>query len=281
QYPVDVQSPCITPISPTGATGPLPPRLSGKIVPDLYVTPNGNPGDGNAPLTLNQVAPHFGVSVPFLAETIGGVHGLLQTGATATYRAQTYQIQQSDTLNLVANRLGVSIDRDQPGYWEQWTAFVTAIATEPLLVPGDSFPVVKIARRVYQRDTIETFAEFFGVDAATIGEANQSLPGIFEPITLSLEGYQDYSIKPNDTLVTIAAGIIPKAVNPPLTVASLSIAVSSLRSLLTVGQTLYLTQVLPDITMSTAKVSLGRVGSLNGLMPLLSFLLTVKHPRQF
>jgi LysM repeat protein len=280
QYPVDVQSPCVTPISPTGATGPLPPRLSGKIVPDLYVTPNPSEA-GSTAVSLNDVVTDFGVSVPFLAETIGDVHGLLHSGARATYESRSHEIKQSDTLNIVANVLGVSTNRDQSGYWEKWTTFVNAIAPQPLLTAGDSFPVVKINRRVYQTDTIETMAEFFGVDAATVGAANQSLPGIFRQTKLEIEGYDTYLIKETDSLLTIAAAIKPKTGNPPLTVETLSLKVSSFQNLLTLGQTLYLTQVLPDITMSTTKVSLGRVGSLNGPKPLLSFLLTVKHPRQF
>jgi LysM repeat protein len=280
QYPVDVQSPCVTPISPTGATGPLPPRLSGKIVPDLYVTPNPSEA-GSTAVSFNDVVTDFGVSVPFLAETIGDVHGLLHSGATATYESRSYAIKQSDTLNIVANALGVSTDRDQFGHWEKWTTFVQAIANQPLLTAGDSFPVVKVTRRVYQTDTIQTMAAFFGVDAATVGEANQSLPGIFRQTKLELEGYETYPIKESDSLLTIAAAIKPNTGKPPLTVETLSLKVSSIQNLLTLGQTLYLTQVLPDITMSTTKVSLGRVGSLNGLKPLLSFLLTVKHPRQF
>ncbi len=52
QYPVGIQSPCVTPFGPTGT---IPPRVSGKIVPDLYVTPKGTGTD-----TLNAVADYFG-----------------------------------------------------------------------------------------------------------------------------------------------------------------------------------------------------------------------------
>lgn len=228
QYPVDIQSPCVTPFDQAGATGPIPPRLSGQVVPDLYAAPQTPPDkNGNhPPVTLKDVGTYFGVSLPFFAETIGGMLGLLQTGATAQYDTKTYAIQPSDNFNTVAAGLDVPVDPS----WETWAAFVNAVAEQPLFLAGAVFPVVRIARQVYTGDTVETIAEFFGTDAATVREANQSLSGSSEP---------------------------------------------------TVGETLYLTQALPDVTLSTAKVSLGRVGSADGIAPPLSFLFSIKHPRQF
>jgi LysM repeat protein len=282
QYTVDVESPLVTPADPTGASGPIPPRLSGQVVPDLYAAPQTPPGPTGdcPPVPLQDAAPYFGVSLPYLAETIGGMQGLLQAGATAQYNTKTYTIQSSDTLNVVAAQLGVPADPTLPGYWETWTPFATDIAAQALIVAGGIFSVVKIARQVYDGDTIETIAEFFGTDAAVVGEANQSLAGILNPGDLTILGYETYSIQPGDTLLSIAAGVKPSGDSPPLTVATLSEAVSRMQPLLNVGETLYLTQALPDVTLSTAKVSLGRVGDPDGLAPPLSFLFSLKNPRQ-
>ena len=283
QYAVDVESPLVTPADSTGASGPIPPRLSGQVVPDLYAAPQTPPGpSGNCPpVPLQVAAPYFGVSVPYLAETIGGMHGLLQAGATAQYNTKSYVIKSSDTLNVVAEQLDVPADPTLPGYWEAWTPFANDIATQALVVAGGIFSVVKIAREVYEGDTLETVAEFFGTDPATVGEANQSLAGIFNPGDLAISGYETYSIQLGDTLLSIAAGVKPAGSSPPLTVATLSDYVSSMKPLLKVGETLYLTQALPDVTLSTAKVSLGRVGDPDGLAPPLSFLFSLKHPRQY
>lgn len=281
QYLVDVQSPCVTPFDAQSTTGPLPPRVSGQVVPDLYAAPADPEGRDLPPVSLQHLLAHFHVSLPFIAETIGGVQGVLQPDAVVTYNAQTYTIQQNDMLNLVAHHLGVPIDPSAPGYWETWTQFITAIAAQPIIVAGWTLSVVEIERTVYAGDTIETIAEFFGTDAATVGEANQSKVGIFNPGELKLAGYEPYVVKPDDTLSTIAPAIVPLDDNPPLTVGTLSDAASGITPLLKVGEKLYLTQMLPDIALSTTKVSLGRVGSQQGLAPPLNFLFSIKHPRQY
>ncbi|HKS08900.1 MAG TPA: LysM domain-containing protein [Pyrinomonadaceae bacterium] len=281
QYAVDLESPCVTPLDPQGVTGPLPPRVSGQIIPDLFAAPVDPGGDVLPPVPLQDLLAHFNVSLAFIAETIAGVQGLLQAGVTVTYNAQTYTIQQNDMLNLVADHLGVETDPSAPGYWESWTQFITGIAAQPILVAGWTLSVVQIKRTVYTGDTIETIAEFFGTDAATVGEANQSQIGIFAPVELKLNGYEPYAIQVNDTLLTMAPAIVPIGDNPPLTVGTLAQAASGIPSLLPVGEILYLTQVLPDITLSTSKVSLGRVDDKLKLAPPLSFLFSIKHPRQY
>lgn len=281
QYPVDLESPCITPTDPQSTTGPLPPRVSGQIIPDLFAAPVDPGGEALPPVPLQALLAHFNVSLPFIAETIAGVQGLLQAGAVVVYNSQAYTVEQNDMLNVVARNLDVETDPSAPGYWEQWTQFIAGIAAQPMLVAGWSLSVVQIERTVYTGDTIETIAEFFGTDAATVGEANQSKVGIFVPGILELDGYEPYVVKPDDTLLTMAPAIVPIGDNPPLTVGTLAQAASGIPSLLPVGEILYLTQILPDITLSTAKVSLGRVGDINGLAPALPFLFSVKHPRQY
>lgn len=281
QYPVDLESPCVTPFDAQGASGPLPPRVSGQIISELFAAPVDPGGEVLPPVPLQDLLAHFNVSLPFIAETIAGVQGLLQAGAVVVYNAQAYTIEQNDMLNVVAHKLDVETDPSAPGYWESWTQFITGIAAQPILVAGWTLSVVQIQRTVYTGDTIETISEFFGTDAATVGEANQSKIGIFAPVELRLDGYEPYAIKPDDTLLTMAPAIVPIGDNPPLTVGTLAQAASGIPSLLTVGEILYLTQVLPDITLSTAKVSLGRVGDPQGLAPPLSFLFSVKHPRQY
>jgi hypothetical protein len=281
QYPVDVQSPCVTPFSMTGTTGPIPPRVSGQVVPDLHSTPLTPPGpDGTRPpVPLRDAAEPFGVSVPFFAQTVGGAHGLLQAGAAAQYGGKSYTVRQNDTLDAVAfEHLGVPAGAD----WETWTRFVEGVAAQPLLVAGGALPVVKVARQVYPGDTIETVAEFFGTDAATVGEANQARADVFETgVEISLKGYEPYKVQAGDTLLKMASAINPSGGGAALTVGALADALNTTPRLLRVGETLYMTQALPDVTLSTAKVSLGRVGTANGLKPPLSFLFSLKHPRQY
>jgi LysM repeat protein len=275
QYPVEVQSPCITPVGPTG---PIPPRVSLKIVPDLYAVPTGASAG-----TLQDAVDYFGVSVPFLAETIGEVQGLLKVDAPVIYGpiGLAYRIRASDTLNIVAHSFGVPTDPNAPGYWETWTRFAEAIATQPIIVAGGSYPVVKIERVIDQGDALDTIADFFGVDAATVAEANQSRKGLLAlPQTLTLDGYDAYPVKPTDTFASIAASATPKSPNTtPLTVGRLGDLISS-SGKLHVGAMLYLTQTLPDFTMSGGKVSLGPVGS-QGLAPALSLLFSIKHPKEY
>jgi LysM repeat protein len=272
QYPVGMQSPCITPPPPAGPTAIMPPRVSGKIVPDLYTIPSAA---GNPATTLAGAAEHFGVSAPFLAETIGNAQGLLRTDAEVEYKLPPkYVVKASDTLNNVAAHFEVESDPNAPGYWETWTPFIEAIAAQSILVAGGVVPVVGIARKVNAGDALSTIADFFGVDAATTGEANQSLPGIFiAGRAINIPGYPQYIVQANDTLAKIAGGMgIP--------VSTLARGVATRTDLLA-QQTLSLTQSMPDVTLSTTKISMGRVGSASGPDPALSFLVSLKHPRQY
>ena len=273
QYPVAMQSPCLTPIPPAGPTASIPPRVSGKIVPDLYTIPATA---GNPATTLAGVAAHYAVSTPFLAETIGNAQGLLRTGAEVQYNLPpAYEVKPTDTLNNVAAFFNVESDPNEPGYWETWTPFIEAIASQSILVAGGNVPVVGIARKVNAGDALSTIADYFGVDAATTGEANQSLPGIFiQGRAIAIPGYPQYFVQPNDTFSKIAAAI-------GITVSNLARAVATRTDLLLAGETLSLTQSLPDVTLSTTKISLGRVGSPQGPDPALSFLITLKHPRRY
>jgi len=263
QYPVDVISPCVLPYP--GASGPLPPRLSGNITPALPVVPQAG--------TLLSANPSP-VSAAFFARALGKVQGILLTGAQATYGGKTETVLFNDTLESLASRFGANI---APDNWDPWSAFIAGIQAQVLLTAGASLPAVTMVRTTGANTTIGDIASFFGVDSGTTGQANQALPNILPTGTvLDLPGEQQYTLKDGDTLQKIAA-----ALNPPISVALLSEELASKQVALSANCTLAYAQPLPDVNFSTTKVNLGRVGSTSGDAPALSFLFSVKHPRQF
>ena len=264
QYPVDVISPCVLPLSPSGATA-LPPRLSGNIAPTLPTVPQ---------LGTLKAANSTAASTASFARAMENVQGILDTGAVATYEGNNQTVLFDDTLASLARRFGNDI---APKNWAKWTAFIAGIETQMLLTPGAALPIVTITRTTAYDATMENVAAFFGVDAGSCGEANQTLPDILVAGTvLELPGEDPYPVQQGDTLQKIAA-----AIKPPLTVAELSDKVAGVRTPLASNVTLAYVQPLPDVTFSTTKVSLGRVGSQSGPAPALSFLFSLKHPRQY
>jgi LysM repeat protein len=273
QFPVDVQSPVFTP--PPGVTGTYyPPRTSGKVVPVSYsleATAGAN--------TIAAVALHYGVANGFLAEVIGNVQGLLLDKAAVSYGGKPYTIGPDDTINTVAAAFGIPTDPAATGYWEQWWPFIDAIAATAIFDPKANFQLSALKRGVYAGESLDDIAGFFGRDSISVARANQNVAGIFIPQSLTVAPYPNpYSVQATDDLSQIAAGI--SAANPampPLTVDMLAAAERQSTSVLQSGVTLRLVTVLPDMSISTSKVSMGRVGSVGGAPPPLSFLLTVKH----
>ncbi len=235
--------------------------------------------------SLRSAASYFQVSTPSLAETVGKVQGLLLTGAEVYYLdLPPYTIGSNDTLNDVAMHFGVPTSRDaDPSYWTQWTEFITWIGTQDILNPQASFPVVKIARQVLAGDTLGSVAAYAGVDAGGLGEANQTFFNIFRAgEKIEIPGYNTYVVQSGDTLLTIVAALNGQpGHSEPITVDSLCTDVANQMNLLNTGETLYYSQPLPDVTLSTAKVSLGRVSGTTSYDPALSFLFSVKQPGRF
>ena len=259
QFPVDVRSPAVTPPGPTAAG---PPRVSGKVMPVVHTVAED----------LGTAAGVFDVSAPFLAAVVGELQGLLRTGAVI--EGQT--VEPNDTLVGVARRLGVDVER----YWTSWAPFIERIAGQPVLVAGAALSVSRLERTVAAGESLVDQAEFFGRDPASVGRANADRQGVVRQQALALPPLYPaaYVVGPADSLISIAAGLSaanPEA--PPLSVDGLCDLARERPDLLA-SHALHMAELLPELSLSTAKVSLGRIGSPQGPPPWLSFLLTIEQP---
>ncbi|HEX2187715.1 MAG TPA: hypothetical protein VHG51_02395, partial [Longimicrobiaceae bacterium] len=282
QFPVRVESPV-----PTRPQGPYPPRASGKVVPAVYTLPApvfGAAGPPRQPAwaagapaqgSYAAVAEVFGVAAPFLAQVTADMEGLLRTGSVLDGE----RVRPDDTLNRLAARRGVPTDPAAPGYWEAWQRFVARFRDEPVFVPGATFPLSRAAREAYGSDTFTTFAEFFGRGVDSVARANQDLAGILRagPLVADREEFpRPYDVRETDTLAGVARGVSQANEDRPLDVDRLAVLLRD-RAVLRPGAVLRMADPLPEMSISTAKVSLGPMGASGGPPPPLSFLLTVKH----
>ena len=275
QFPVDVVSPMVTPRGPTGT--PHPPRVSGKVVPVRHTVATAPQAGaaGAPPDSLAGAADGFGVTAPFLAEVIADMTGLLRPGAPV----HGHTVDTHDTLARIALLAQPPVD---PSDWEKWSAWVAPFATQSLFVEAASFPVSQAARVTAPGESLGDLAEFFGRDPGSVARANATTPGVVAAGNLKLAGYPAaYDVRPTDTLPDVAAGI--SSANPgkkALTLDSLALALAPLAGRLTPGVELRIVETLPDMSLSTAKVSLGPVGATAGPPPPLTFLVTVKHAEE-
>ncbi len=285
QFPVRVESPL-----PTRPGGPHPPRASGKVVPATYTIPApafgaaGPPrqpafaaqAGGGAPAeSYEGVAGVFGVAAPFLAQVTGDMEGLLRMGAVVDGEA----VRPDDTLNRIAGRRGVPTDPAAPGFWEEWQRFVARFAAQPVFGTGAAFPLSRAARAVDGGDTFTVFAEFFGHGVDSVARANQGLAGILRagPLVADRKEFPNpYDVKASDTLAEVARGVSQANGGRPLDVDRLAVLLRD-QPVLRPGAALRMADPLPEMSISTAKVSLGPLGASGGPPPPLSFLLTVKH----
>ena len=270
QYPVDVQTPFITP--PPGATGVYPPRTSGKVVPDAYVIPSlqipiDSPSD-----SIASVARHYEVSAAFFAFAIQNMRGVLRAGAVVTHPPSgPFNVTAQSTLaDVAANFIGAATPT-----WEEWTAFISADGPQPgiesqsIFEQRASFSATKIEREVFATDTLDTLADFINIDVLSFAHANQDVPGIFiQGTVIKMPDFEPYTVAPGDTMLKIVNALNSQPAPPPpapprqpATVDSLAQQQHDASPLLSVGQQLHFIQVLPEVTFSTSKVSLGVVGS--------------------
>jgi LysM repeat protein len=270
QFPVAIDSPLVTPAGFTGSNPP--PRAAGKLIPSCYAL-QGAPGCN----TLTAVAAHYGVSAPYLAQILGNSQGLLLPGV----KVIDYEVQTTDTLNKIAAHFAVPTDPTQPGYWEDWAPFITSIETIALFQARASFPLSLARRVVFDGETVDVLGEFFGRDAISVARGNERLPGILLPgsFILDPQAYpKPYCIQAGDDLRQIAVGVShANPSKPRVTLDLLAGKVGSRTGVLRAGITLSMAELIPDLSISTSKVSLGRVGSTIGSAPPLSFLLTLKQ----
>lgn len=259
QFPVEVRSPAVTPPGPTAAG---PPRVSGKVMPVVRTVAED----------LGTAAGAFDVPAPFLAAVVGELQGLLRTGAVI----EGETVGPHDTLVGVARRLGVEVER----YWTSWAPFIERIADQPVLVAGAALSVSRLERTVAAGESLVDLAEFFGRDPVSVGRANADRQGVVRQQALALPPLYPaaYVVGPADSLVSVAAGLSaanPEA--PPLSVDGLCDLTRDRPDLLA-SRALHMAELLPELSLSTAKVNLGRIGSPQGPPPRLSFLLTVEQP---
>ena len=276
QFPVNVVSPMFTPRGPTGTH---PPRASGKVVPVRHSVAAEPPpgGSGAAPDSLAGVADGFGVSAPFLAEVIADMAGLLKPDVVI----HGHTVDTQDTLARIARLAQPLVD---PSDWDAWSAWVAPFATQSVFVEAASFPVSQAARLTAPGESLGDLAEFFGRDPGSVARANESTPGIVAagPLQLARSRYPaPYDVRPADTLPDVAAGISSaNPIKPALTLDSLAFELAPLRGKLTPGVELRIVETLPEMSLSTAKVSLGPMGATAGPPPPLTFLVTVKHAEE-
>jgi hypothetical protein len=259
QFPVEVSSPAVTPPGPTAAG---PPRVSGKVMPVVRTVAED----------LGTAAGAFDVAAPFLAAVVGELQGLLR--AEAVIEGET--VGTHDTLVGVARRLGVEVE----SYWTSWAPFIERIAGQPILVAGAALSVSRLERTVAAGESLIDLAEFFGRDPASVGRANADRQGALRQQALALPPLYPaaYVVGPADSLFSVAAGLSaanPEA--PPLSVDGLCDLARDRQDLLA-PRLLHMAELLPELSLSTAKVNLGRIGSPQGPPPRLSFLLTVEQP---
>jgi len=280
QYPVSVTSPCVLPLDPSGPSAQIPPRFSGNITPALEIVPLGpvGPSGPTDATSITAAAQGSHISTPYFSQVLGSVQGILKEGATATYKQKPLVISFNETFESLALRFSEGTkDPITPANWTLWTEFIEEISNDKILLSGATLPMVRIARQVNSLATLEGMASFFGVDAGSVGQANQSLPGILrENSVIRIPDHTPYTVTANETLLDISRNIVP-----PMKIEALSNAIANILNLLNYGGSLYFAQSLPDVTFSTTKVSLGRVGSQSGIEPALSFLFSIKHPRQY
>ncbi len=265
QLPVDVTSPMFTP---AGTTGDHPPRLSGQVVPVLHVVEPGGAGLDPAD-SIAAVAAGYDVSSPFLAETIADMQGLLRVDAVI----DGHKVGPHDVLA----RLALPATPDD---WATWCAFVEPVQAKSVFVERASFPLSRAQRDVFAGDSLTSLAEFFGRDPRSVARANQDRQGVLPAGPISFPSYpKQYDVTATDTLATVAAGLA-KSNNTPLSLDGLADLLAANLVPLAVGATLVIVEPLPDVSLSTAKVSLGRIAALGGTPPPLSFLVSAKHAAQ-
>lgn len=262
QMPVVVESPVQ---APPGPTGYHPPRVFGKVVPSLRTVPREGAEENRS---IAAVAAAYGVSAPYLAEAIADVRGVLEVGVKIDGKT----VEPQDTLAALAPA--------KPEDWAEWSAFVAGIAAQPVFVAGASFPLAASARTLGPFESLLNLAEFFGRDPASVARANQDLRGLVPTGELKLKPdfTKPYAVKPADTLLDVAAGLAA-ANQRPLELDRLADLLVTNGVRLSAGLGARIVEALPEMSLSTAKVSLGRVKEGNTPPPL-SFLLSVKRPEE-
>jgi len=220
-------------------SGPLAPRLSGKAVARQYQVA---PGAGVA-----EAAAWYGVSVEAMAAAIADAQ-VLDAGApghpvTATFGGREVAIAPADTLTTLAAALGA------PSVLALLAGVVLAPAGAGLLRPGAQLGLGRASTTPGATDSFTTVAAYFEQQPAALAIANQDRPGVLATQTLSFGG-RTHPVVPTDTIAIVAQALAltpaTLATAPGLGDAPGIFAPTPLHAL----------QVLPDLSLSTAKAPL-------------------------
>ncbi len=265
QYPV-----VVTANLPAG----IPPRLSGKLIPAVYTT--------SAVTTLRQLIQPYPVDVSYLASVLVGVQFIVNPGVPVSYNGQSVTTKSSDTLASIATALGVNPDPSSAGFWEAWSQFIAGAAgiqDVGIIAARVAIPLTQIRRGITAIDTVGSLADYMAVAVPSFAEANLNVPGIFiqgQPIVIG--GQTVYHVGSNDTLANILAQI--QKTLPQLTLEQLSIDLEDVQGLVNPLTTVFGVQLMPDVTLSTAKVSTGPLDGTHPDPPL-TFLVNVRQQAQY
>jgi hypothetical protein len=259
----------------------LPPRVSGKVVPQSPAVPADTP-------TIEAISADAQVSAPFYAAQLLDARGVWKTGASVDYPASgklPYTITPTDTLRSIADYFCVATEPGALDYWSKWRAFIAppgGIGAQSLLNGGAALPIVVANRTVNPGDSLSLMAGFFGVDVGTLAEAVSDYPGIFlSSYGIVLDG-KKAPATPQSSLDDVAAalGATVRTLVERATIENPPPGPNTLRkaAVLATGKPFSFVFLAPDLTLSTAKVSLAPEA---GKPPHLTFLMHVDHEARY
>ena len=275
QFPVDVVSPMVTPRGPTGT--PHPPRASGKVVPVRHTVATAPQAGaaGAPPDSLAGAADGFGVTAPFLAEVIADMTGLLRPGAPV----HGHTVDTHDTLARIAllarHRSTRATGRNGRPGWRRSRR--SRCSSRPRASPCRRPPA---SRRPASR--WGTSPSSSGATPARWRARTRPTPGVVAAGNLSSPATRPPMTcgPPTRSRTSPPGSRAPTRARRRSRSTRSRSALAPLAGRLTPGVELRIVETLPDMSLSTAKVSLGPVGATAGPPPPLTFLVTVKHAEE-
>lgn len=224
-------------------------RLSGKPRSIVYTTGNA---DG-----FTQLADAYAVSSNWIALALQNMIGIL-TGQTVTYTPSgggapvTYAVQASDTLSVVAKAVGAP----------DVTTLVTTLtwpAGSGLFRPATAIPASSFAIAIPSGATFGTLSDYFGVASESFSIANELVANIFSATSLTIGGTTIQITAANNSIAGAAASFT--AAGLPMTPALLGGALRDQTGVLATGVIVTVMPLIPDFSMSVAKVTLSAPSS--------------------
>ncbi len=280
QFPVKVESPFTSTWTPTGLTGAAP-RFSGTLAAELYLTQKDE--------TLSQAATATGVSTAYLCEALLDVRGIIRAGVPVDFLTPPgYVTTGETTIRAIADFFKIETGLADETKWPAWRGFTAFLGVlKSLIIVGASLPMVRASRTIVPTDTIGSLQDFFNTGPAAFGHANESpakdllRPGAridLDPQERDPLKKRFYTVLPGQSILDIVAGINQQYPAFNINVALLCIIARDQPVLVNSGKAVYFADSSPDYSVTTAKVSLGKVRYGSDLLPPpLTFLMSVKE----